>query len=1049
MLVLGVVAVGSPVLGPVTAAVSTRQVRRGAVPVRTFESASPHEYGFAGQGGSYTSPVKLGLLGPLVVAVDDCSEVAVTARKQRAVLELLALRVGAVVQLGDLIDALWGEAPPTTANKIVQTYVHALRQKLPSETIKTVSGGYRLSIPAEDVDVGRFERLLRAGHDAIEDSDPGRATEYLSEGLALWRGEPLVDLADQMVGLVEGVRLAELRRSGEEQLFEARLLLGENARLVVDLETAVAAEPLRERRWGQLMLALYRSGRQADTLRAYERVRVHLDELLGVEPGAELKALEEAILLQKPELDWTPPLPFLVGSASKKAAGPFPTLARRPHVPTPINTFVGRSEEALRITRLLDDSRLLTLVGVGGAGKTRLAIHVTARLADDGPGEAWFADLASIADPGLVPQIVADALGYHPHADEITIDGLTEFIGDQQLLLVVDNCEHVIDHAASVIDRLLRGAPRAKVLATSREPLGINGEVVWRVQPMTVPANLDPGHTDEIWASDSVQLFLQRAAAADPLLDLTDDAQTIGQIVTTLEGLPLAIELAAARVDTLRPDDILSRLHHRFDLLEHGPRLSAPRQRSLEGSIDWSYRLLDPCEALVLRRASIFLGAFSIEALQTVTADASPPDPGGLEPVVERLASKSLLSPLRQPGIDRYRLLDSIRQFARDRLEASPDDEAPRVRAAHARYYLSLSARARPELSGPAQASWLDSVSEELSDLRVALEYLSVSPETIDDALEIFGALGRYWFVRAQPAEALSLAESLLERVHPGMSVQKARGLIAGLWAAVYQRPKLARKWGQEALQIGQALDDPELTCEASAMLAAASFFAGEPDRAIGRKAIALAHRLGDPVLVGLAHMGHGLAMFTIDIVAARHALRDALDATEASGDLLVRYVALGDLGEACRDEGDLREAERFYRAALNIRDELAYDDSLTLAILGLVLLNRRSFADARQYLVDAVHSGRRNSLHQALFPLYGLAAYCIERGALESGAILYGFADGMSAGTTLAFLDLEATRENNIAHMTQGLGSRYDSIYKSGRLLGWADVLGLIETLP
>ena len=193
---------------------------------------------------------------------------------------------------------------------------------------------------------------------------------------------------------------------------------------------------------------------------------------------------------------------------------------------------------------------------------------------------------------------------------------------------------------------------------------------------MTVPANLDPGHTDEIWASDSVQLFLQRAAAADPLLDLTDDAQTIGQIVSHVGGAALAIELAAARVDTLRPDDILSRLHHRFDLLEHGPRLSAPRQRSLEGSIDWSYRLLDPCEALVLRRASIFLGAFSIEALQTVTADASPPDPGGLEPVVERLASKSLLSPLRQPGIDRYRLLDSIRQFARDRLEASPDDEA-------------------------------------------------------------------------------------------------------------------------------------------------------------------------------------------------------------------------------------------------------------------------------------------------------------------------------------------------------------------------------------
>jgi predicted ATPase/DNA-binding SARP family transcriptional activator len=993
--------------------------------------------------------VKLGLLGPLLVVVDESSKIAVTAPKQRAVLELLALRVGVVVQSGELIDALWGDDPPAKAKKVVQTYIHALREKLPSGTIETIDGGYCLDIPPDDVDVGRFERLLLAGHEAAERCDPGQAVELLSEGLALWRGEPLADLADQLVGVAEGVRLAELRRSAEEQLFEARLQVGDHVRLVAELETAVAAEPLRERRWGQLMLALYRSGRQAEALRAYERVRGGLEELLGVDPGAELKALEEAILLQKPELEWRSPPRFFTVVAARNAAEPAPTRSRRQNVPTPIDSFVGRREEADRVQHLMGESRLLTLAGVGGAGKTRLAIHVAARHAEGSRGDVCFADLASIADPGLVPQIVADALGYHPHTDAITVQSLTEFIADQQILLVVDNCEHVIDEAASMIERLLRAAGRAKVLATSREPLGINGEVVWRVQPMALPATLEPGDADEIWACDSAQLFLQRAKAIDPLLDLTDEVLSIGQIVTTLEGLPLAIELAAARVDTLRPGEILKRLHNRFDLLDHGPRQAAARQRSFEASVDWSYQLLNPNEALVFRRASIFQGAFSIEAAGAVVDRVSPSDSKGLAPVLERLASKSLLSPVKQPGAVRYRILDSIRQFGRDRLQASADDEEIQTRAAHAGYYLSLARRARPGLRGPDQALWFDAISDELTDLRVALDHLASSPGTIDDALDAFGALDRYWFVRAQPVEALSLAEALLAPAHPEKSVQRARGLIAGLWASVYQRPQLAQRWGREARQMAQALDHPGLMCEAGAMVAAASFFAGEPDGTIGKEAIALARRLGDPVLVGLAHMGHGLALFTIDLIAARHALQDALDATEESGDLLVRYVALSDLGEACREQGDLREAERYYRSALSIREQLTYDDSLTLAILGLVLLESRQFTDARQYLLDAVHSGRRASLHQALFPIFGLAAYCVERRALESAAILYGFADTMAASTGLSFLDLAGARERNIAHMERGLGPKYGGIYKSGASLGWAELLGLVEALP
>jgi predicted ATPase/DNA-binding SARP family transcriptional activator len=990
--------------------------------------------------------VEVGLLGPLEIVVND-AEIALTAPKVRAVLELLALRVGTVVPSSEIIDALWGEAPPDTATKIVQTYVSSLRRTALKERIETVAGGYRLCVPPDEVDAVRFERLVRAGHAGLDDNDPGRAAACLAEAASLWRGEPVADLADQFLGVTEGVRLAELRRSGEEALFEARLQLGEHKLLVVDLEAGVAAEPLRERRWAQLMLALYRSGRQADALHAYRRLRDILGEQLGAEPSPELKSLEEAILLQKPELDWQPPP--RQRDAAARALAETSTRRRRHNIPTPINDFVGRHGEALGITARLGQSRLLTLTGVGGAGKTRLAIHVATHLADDGPDGVWFADLASIADPGLVPQVVADAMGFHPQTDEITVEGLTDFIGDQNVLLLVDNCEHVIDEAASLIERLLRAAPGAKVLATSREALGINGEALWPVQPMAVPATAGGDTPDEIWACDSVQLFVQRAAAVDPLLDLGEAALTVGQIVTRLEGLPLAIELAAARVDTFGPADILSRLEDSLDLLDRGPRRSSPRQMSLEASIDWSYRLLDPCEAFVLRRASVFQGSFTIEALRAVTDDGPLPDTGALERAVTQLAAKSLLAPVEGADTGRHRLLDSIREFARLRLRGDSHDEEHKVRAAHAGYYVSLAGQARLSLSGPAQAHWLDVLSQEQADLRVALEHLRGSPDSIDQAFELFGALGRYWFVRAQPAEALSIAEALFEDDDQAATIHRARGLLAGLWASVYQRPQLARKWGQEALKIAHTLDDPELACEAMAMLAATSFFLGEPDGAIGADAVALAHRLDDPVLVGLAHMGHGLALFTVDILAARQTLSDALVATEESGDLLVGYVALSDLGEACRDEGDLRGAEHFYRAALRIRDELAYDDSLTLAILGLVLLNRREFADARRYLLEAVRSGRSRSLHQALFPLFGLAGYCVERGALDSGAILYGFADAMLEGTGLAFLDLEAARERNIAHMEHGLGSRYTGMYNSGRSLGWADVLRLVDALP
>jgi non-specific serine/threonine protein kinase len=702
-----------------------------------------------------------------------------------------------------------------------------------------------------------------------------------------------------------------------------------------------------------------------------------------------------------------------------------------------------------RVSKHLEESRLVTLVGPGGAGKTRLALHVASGLGADMSGGVWFAELDSIADPALVIQVVADTLGFHPRSEKITVEGLSEYVGDQELLVVVDNCEHVIAEAASLIDRLLRGAGRTKVLATSRETLGVYGEVVCPVEPMAVPRAEGRESDDETWACDSVRLFVQRAEAVDPSVDLRRDASTIGDIVTRLEGLPLAIELAAARVDTLSPVDILDRLEHRFELLKGGPRLAPSRQQSLEGAIDWSYRLLSPAEATLFRRSSIFLGSFSLEALQSVAWEPSLECSGEIEQVVRQLVSKSLMLCLKSRDMSpRYRLLDSIREFAEARLRGAPGGEVTRTREAHAEFYVGLASRAQIGLCGQEQPQWLSDVSQEMPDVRVALEFLADSPGRLDEAYAVFGSLSRYWFLRAQPAEALSLAESLLDR-EAAESADRAAALLAGVWASVYQRPHLARRWGEEALAMARRLGDPHLACEAAAMLAATSFFAGDPDVRIGRGAIESARELHDPVLLGLAGMGLGLASFTEDGVMAREAIEEGLRATDVSGDRLVRYVCLTDLGELSRREGNLSDARELYRGALEIREELAYEDSLTSATYGLMLLDTESVTKARPYLLEAFYWGRGHSLQQAIAPLYGLVTYAVKQERYETAARLYGFADSRTERTGPAFLDLEETRRKNVALMREGLGADYEEIFQAGRSLGWSDLMAEVEALP
>ncbi len=430
------------------------------------------------------------LLGPLRVTLNG-EEVAISAPKERALLMLLALAAEHPVPLHEILMALWGEDPPTSARKSVQTYVSSLRRRLPPGTIETVPGGYRLSASVGVVDAVAFEHLVREGQAAAAGGDHHRAVKCFSKARTLWRGEPLFELTDHPPGMALQARLCELATGCEEDLAQSRLELGEHAVIVTELEAAVAAEPLRERRWTQLMLALYRSGRQADALRACQRLRKVLGEELGIEPGPEVVALEADIFRQGPELAWS-------GVGLEAVSGPEPsTWWAGPESPPRLSTpLIGRDTELALALQQIATRRLVTLVGAGGAGKTTLAMAIASRCTARMPEGVYWVSLQSLTTSRLVLPAVAQALGAR--------GDVARHIGDREILVILDNFEQVID-AAPEIAGLLARTERVRILVTSREPLRVAGEQLVPVGPLAEP--------------DAVDLFVERASAEAPAFE--------------------------------------------------------------------------------------------------------------------------------------------------------------------------------------------------------------------------------------------------------------------------------------------------------------------------------------------------------------------------------------------------------------------------------------------------------------------------------------------------------------------------------------------------
>ncbi len=809
--------------------------------------------------------VQVGLLGPLTVVDDDGVEVRVPgAAKERAVLAVLGLRAGTTVGVWELIDALWGEDPPVSAAKTLQTYVSALRRRLPAGVIATSGGGYRLQVGVDTVDVFVFERLIAAGQRALAAGDAEASVGWLHQALGLWRGDPLVELADRPWGAAEATRLVEDRRNCQELLVEARLAAGEARSLVGELEAAVAAEPLRERRWAQLMLALYRAGRQSEALRVFQRLRAQLADQLGIEPSVELRALEDAILLQKPELDgpksprrveedqviqdardgsvhaleaalllhdpaldWRPRQPALTADgvpAAQRATRQNPSggaAGQTPlSLPLPLTRFVGRALERAGITALLGGgARLVTLTGVGGVGKTRLALEAASEAGGRYLDGVRLVEFAPVNDEGDVLSALVAALGIHPEqgSDGNAVIGLVcEHLSTRQLLLLFDNCEHVIEVAARIVAAIGRACADVAILATSRESLRVEGEVVFAVPPLQLPTGAVTSADARIDAdADAVVLFCDRARDARP--DLRSgplDLPVVVRICRRLDGIPLALELAAARFRTLTLSQIADQLDHCLQLLVVGARTATPRQQTLRGALDWSYDLLPSTQQSGLRQLSVFPGTFDLEAANGVVAGddvdfRSPAAPVATLELISHLVDKSLVvADLSSPAA-RYRLLEPVRQYAAEKLASA--EETTRARRRHRDHF---AARAlRDDEARPARLNIGPTGLADFDNYRAALEW-SWEHGDIEASLILIAPQSQAR-IDNRDLRLRQWLETILAEPEPSTHPARAQALI--MLALIVQEsaqpdPRRSRQLMADAMAVAGRLDDPIVT---------------------------------------------------------------------------------------------------------------------------------------------------------------------------------------------------------------------------------------------
>ncbi|WP_280301591.1 BTAD domain-containing putative transcriptional regulator [Nocardia neocaledoniensis] len=924
--------------------------------------------------------MRFGVLGPVAVWTDDGRSVRVPELKVRVLLGALLAEPGRIVPADRLVEDLWGGAAlPANPAGSLQTRASQLRRVLGDaepggrHLLISRSPGYLLDVAPEAVDSLQFGALVRR---ARATADMTARAALLTDALALWRGPALADLADHDFARIPAVRLEEQRLTATEDLAEARIALGEHEQVADELAALTAEHPLRERLRAAHMLALYRSGRHGEALDSYRRVREHLAEELGLDPSPELAALHRAVLEQDPALGATP------------RPAPAAPVTPRPTVPVPATALIGRDDDLTGLESRLRGERLVTITGPGGVGKTRLALAAAAtHPARDG---VVFVELAGLClgadrDSALttLTEVVAaafeirdDSAGSSPFpvsGNGTQLRRLAEALHAKRALLVLDNGEHVADATAELVSRLLAAAPGLRVLVTSQVPLNIAGEHLWPVAPLTVPA----AHASiaEIEKSPAVRLFVERARAAAPDFAVTDDnAAAIAALTGHLDGVPLALELAATRVRALGVHTLAERIEDRFTLLSSGYRDAPDRQRTLRAVIDWSWELLDEPERAVLRRLSAHADGATLAAAEAVCAGADV-GPGAVAEVLARLVDRSLIIPPTDPR-PRYRLLKSIAAYGADRLRESGEDAQTRQR--HLAYHLALAERADQHLRTGDQRRWLSRLDAESADLRRALDTARATGDS-GDALRLVNALAWYWVMRGRLAEGIRSLDTAL--AVPGESDPAARR-IAMLWRSALvlgtgrttetpalaglphdtTRAELRARWYLAHVHTGFAarrrMDDADGlrdafaehgddwgVAAASASLARDAFARGELSglRAYAARSHDLFTRVGDRWGQGIAGFllgSHAEVTGALDLAREHH--RAALSSAEELGLWTEVGERLTSLGRIALLRGELDHSAELHERARRVAVDQGHVVGEESAVLGLGLVARR-----------------------------------------------------------------------------------------------------------
>ena len=909
-------------------------------------------------------------------------------RKAAALVKLLSLAPAHRLHREQVMDLLWPDSGRKAASNSLRRTLHATRGILHPVD----SSGYLVS---EDeslvlrpsgglwVDVDAFEEAAATARRSREPAAHRAA-------LDLYAGELLP--ADRYEGWAEEKRVV-LRRLYLDLLVELAMVYeerGDLGRASEALQTAVTEEPALEEAHADLMRLYALSGRESDALVQYERLRDALSRQLGAEPSTTTHSLREDI-----------------------SAGRFPITPTRPadpsredtldatkhNLPASRSSFVGRGKEIIEIKRTLAMTRLLTLTGVGGSGKTRLALEVARDLVGAYPDGVWLVELAPLSEDQLVARTVAEALGMPERPQEQLSDTLSDVLRDRKMLLILDNCEHLVETTARLVDVLLDSCLRLRVLATSREALGVEGEIRWPVRPLSVPERGRAPASEQLEGYESIRLFVERARGHDPSFSLNPQkGRAVVDICRTLEGIPLAVELAAARVGTLTLERISERLENSLELLTRGGRTAAPRQRTLRGTLDWSYDLLSEPEMVLFRRLSVFAGGWTLQAAEAVGAGRGIEE-GEVLDLLSALVEKSLV--IADPtagGEARYQPLEPIRQYALKKLEDS--GEVATVKQRHASFFLALAERAEPELRGPQTTAWLDRLETEHDNLRAAL-YWSLEGGDPALGLRLTAAMWMYWRTRGYLSEASRwLEETLAEDA--AVDPAARAGALRGLGYVLREQNDFRRSAAcfEEALALYEALGNEQRVADCLASLGWVAQFQGDAARVttLFERSLATARGSGNQAVVPSVLSGMAfIAREGGDFGRAQKLWGEALAVARERGDLFEAATILKNMGytELARDDHERSTALIEEALVLGRRIGNKHMETDCLMILGIAAALRgdpqHAKAQLQEGLVFYVELGLKADTAESL---EGLAETAGALGEYARAARLWGAAE-------------------------------------------------------